>query len=870
MRLSFRYVVSVLCILWTLLQGRALFAQELTLSGVVLDTEDRTMTGVVVLAKDQNGRMLAYTITDEQGKFAISPGNTATEIEFSLVGYKKQSIKAPFDNARLVIRMEESVERLESAVIRERVVRVHGDTLEYNAAAIRADTDRSLGDVLQRLPGVTMQKNGTVLFNGRPISRLYVDGRDILRGEYRLATENLDARTLKTIEVYRNHQAVKALSGLIEEESAALNITLTDLARGRWTVTLDAGGGLSAAPSSFAYSADAFGANVSRNMASLNKAGVNNVGALPRFNDSGYIIRVGEDRFNRYRLREQASIHPDFAPLEDEHSALNRSIFAQTVNNFATGAYTTVGISVKASRDMMRSSLESKQRYQMAEEEGGEKVFADLTEKNSTQKYASIAADITMNAPHKYIKNVLFADYRDLNGTGMVSGERGMDQKTKGRRWNLNNIFNATIRKEDQRAFGINWYSQFSKDDSELALFLGERSQGFQTSVFYSGLDVTGVSRSYRGWNFEIIPGLSMILRNARSDLNGIVVSEWPTAYDLATVHIRPQLNLRVSRQIKTLRFSGNLQTAYHYYSFRSGESWQNSFPVLSGGLSARYQSGYWEIAAGWDHGNQAISDQTVFPALTLRTHNMLWVGRHDLARLPMDRMSLSVNVQDPLTGVYLTLSGARTESRSFLQSRQVLDQYIIQIESDEQTRMITWTGDLTLSKGVSAIRGKVDAGIGYTSIASWLRQNNTNTAYVSGVWDVYLRCKANPVRWLEINYDGSGSRTSITLASAKSQTVPAYSLRQRMIITGTVASRWELQASAEHYLTKLEESQGIILLDASVSCTIGRQWRIWLRGLNLLNQVCYQIRSVSAMMQSSQTYQIRPATVILGLEMRF
>lgn len=871
MQLRSKGIIIGLFLLSAILLERRLFAQEMTMSGIVVDADgDIPMSGVIVMAKDAGKKMVAYAITDERGAFVIGLSPSVQEIEFSLVGYKNQSIRGHFDRAQITIRMEESAERLESAIIRERAIRVRGDTLEYYAAAVRAETDRSLGDVLQRLPGITMQRDGTVLFNGRPISRLYVDGRDILRGEYRLATENLDARALNTIEVYRNHQVVRALNGLVEDESTALNITLTDLARGRWTATLDVGGGFAGRASSWAYSADVFAANVSRNVASLEKVGINNVGSLPRFNDSGYIIRVGDERFNRYRLREQASIRPDFAPLDDEHSALNRSVFAQTVDNIAVGPHTTVGISAKASRDVLRSSLESEQWYQMVDEASGEKLFADITEKNSTQKYASIAADITTNAPQRYIKNVLFADYKDLLGAGMVSGVREMDQQTYSRRWNLNNIFNATIRREERRAYGINWYTQFSKDNSELNLLSGERSQGYKTSVLYSGLEATGVGRSARGWSFEMVPGLTMIFRNARSNLDGVVMPGWPTAANLETAHIRPQLSLSLTRQINTFRLSGNLQAAYHYYFFQSEESWKNSFPVLSGGLSANYQSGYLEIAAGWNHGNQVISDQTVFPALTLRSHNTLWVGRHDLARLPMDKMSLSVNVQDPLTGVYISLSGSRTESRTFLQSRQVLDQYIIQIESDEQTRMTTWAGDLSLSKGVAAIHGKVDAGIGYTSTTSILRQNDTNIAYVSGIWDFYLRCKANPARWLEINYDGTGSRTTIKVASGDGRAAPAFSLSQRMIIKGAIAPWLELQASAEHYLTVLEEPQGIILLDATVSYVIGRQWRLWLRGLNLLNQTYYRTRSVGPMMISSLGYQIRPLTVLLGTEVHF
>ena len=846
-------------------------AQSGHVSGLVSDAGDgKPMAGVIVLAKDAAGTTTGYAITDAEGHFSLQMKESAVLVEFSMVGYVKETLNRPFGAGALSILMQESKETIASAVIKGRSVRVLGDTLIYSAAAVRAETDRTLGDVLQRLPGIELQRNGRVLYNGRAISRLYVDGRDILRGDYNMATDNLDAAALKTIEVYQNHQPVKALSGLVEDESAALNIVLNDLARGRWSFRFDVSGGYIIDGAPFAYKGEALATNISSKFATLNKIGVNNVGLRPHYNELNSSLSIGEDRFNRYRLRDYFSISPDTAPLSDEHSAMNKSRYAQTLDNYAVGENTTLGIAFKFADEEMSSILENLQTFAMTDTQS-EVEFVDITQKNVDSRYLSIAADLTSNARNRYIKDVLFFDYRRSKGDGEIKGAVPLQQSLAGDRWNINHILTTRFRTSEGQAYGLNWYSQYSRTENMFSVSPDTKRQDMSANVFYSSLTGSGFSRSRGGWSLAFTPGLYLTTRTMSSLYAGNYPDNAEYAFSLPFLHtlqIRPQLDASVSYYYRSWRFEAAAQAAYFYYGVQTRQTWDGKSPLLGGGLSARYASGYVTIDAGWKHGYRTISDQTLVPVAILHTHNTFWVGRHDLPTLLVDRLWGEIRVQEPLSGTFLSLHAERDFGEDFLLVRQVSDKYVFNIESDEIVSSSDWDAGVKLSKGLALLRGKIDAGANFSSNSSRFRQNETLSYYQSCRWDFYLRLKTNPLRWLEINYDGSADR-SIFFVEKNRQESPSFRMRQT--ISGTMRPmEWiEFFVSGEHQQTVLDGRQDHFLLDAGASVYLGRSLKLYLQGVNLLGVEAFRVISSAPLFTMSQEYHIRPTTIMLGIEWR-
>ena len=842
-------------------------AQNKELKGKVVEQgSGQPLPGVIVVSKDPSGKRLAYTVTRQNGTFSFSPGGNAEVLEISFVGYEKALIRQPFPDP-VLIDLKESKEQLHAAVIKEHSVRVHGDTLSYLASAVRTASDKTMGDVLQRLPGIEVNRDGSIVFNGRPISKLYVEGRDLLRGDYNFATLNLEAKNLKSIDVYLNHQPVKALDGLVEEESAALNVNLEEMSKGRWSMTLDVGGGVSEEMPT-AYDAGVLAGMISKEFATLNKLRLNDIGSLPRFNEMSSTIQIGEDRFNRYNVRSFTSLSTNKAPLADRYSALNHTMAVQTVDNITTGQYTTAGIAAKYSRNRLESTLVAEQKYNMGGQ-GEEVLFRDETKKEVQENYFSMAADITTNAPRHYIKEVLFVDAQGVGGAGSVIGNRLLNQEMSSRKLNINNIMNTRFRVRDGSAYGFRWYTQISRNEEGYSVLSDGRSQSVRSTVVYSALDGTGFSRARSGWTFDLLPGAYLIFRRFDSALTGLfpdTFNVFPMDNALAFYHICPRIGARISKDIQSFKISGDIRAGYHFYHFNYVGAGKDSFPELSGGISLRYSGRNVEAEVAWRHNNAAASDQSISSGLILRSHNSLWLGRLHPVRQPSDRFSLEARIQEPLTGIYFIMNGGIVAGSRFLPSRIVRDGYILNRESESLTPANSWNAGVSLSKGILFVRGKIDAGIDYSSTTTSLDQNGVIWDYRTHIWNAFTRFKISPIRELTLDYDGSLVRSVYDIGNSGAAD-PGYELRQEIKVSGFFLKRLELSLTGEHLLTAVDKStQGLFLLDAAVSFSLGGQVSLWLKGINLIGGRTYKVLSMSPLLTSSLEYAIRPRTVLLGI----
>ncbi|MDE1190759.1 MAG: hypothetical protein PW786_01230 [Arachidicoccus sp.] len=100
-----------------------------------------------------------------------------------------------------------------------------GDTLSYNADNFTSKSDRYLGDIIKKLPGITVDDNGTIKYQGKPINKFYLGGDDLLGSNYNVATDNIPSGEVDKVQVIEHNQHVKMLNGIVPSDQAGINIT---------------------------------------------------------------------------------------------------------------------------------------------------------------------------------------------------------------------------------------------------------------------------------------------------------------------------------------------------------------------------------------------------------------------------------------------------------------------------------------------------------------------------------------------------------------------------------------------------------------------------------------------------------------------
>ena len=261
------------------------FSQSITFQGIVKDTTNAPLEMANVMAVNQVTKAVdSYSITNDKGRFQLSlKANATYNVKFSYLGLKTKNLviatKAE-DISQTIILNADATELAGVEIVREMPVSIKGDTIIYNADSFKTGTERKLEDVLRKLPGVTVNKDGEVEVEGKKVSKLMVEGKDFFDGDTKLGVKNIPADAIDKVQVLRNYNEVGALKGLENnEDNVAMNIKLKSGKKNFWFGDMTAGIGVGHTQSRYEvnpklfYYSPKYSVNVLGNF--------NNIGELP-------------------------------------------------------------------------------------------------------------------------------------------------------------------------------------------------------------------------------------------------------------------------------------------------------------------------------------------------------------------------------------------------------------------------------------------------------------------------------------------------------------------------------------------------------------------------------------------------------------
>lgn len=211
------------------------FAQK-QIKGKVKDAAGKPLEAVSINLKDPAGDLVSFTRSNAKGEFILQTENkngfTDFSIEASSIGYKKSHVKLSTSDKVYELIMEGSEIKLETVTVKNRPhLSVNGDTLNYNPADFADKQDRSIGDVLKKMPGMEVAENGKVSYNGKAISNLYIDGDNVLNDKYNIGTKSIPQNIIDKVQVIQNDQPIKMLRKNNVSDDVALNLVTKDNAR---------------------------------------------------------------------------------------------------------------------------------------------------------------------------------------------------------------------------------------------------------------------------------------------------------------------------------------------------------------------------------------------------------------------------------------------------------------------------------------------------------------------------------------------------------------------------------------------------------------------------------------------------------------
>lgn len=208
---------------------------QFTVEGQVQDTLGQPLANATIaLLQASDSVLVSFALTDEYGGFIfkrVSKGNYLVQASF--LGFHTMSVPADINgNASLpaITMFPNTVSLSEVKIEGERTpIFIKKDTIEYNALAFKTNPGDNVEQLLKRLPGVEVDREGNVKAMGEDVQKVLVDGKEFFGNDPKVATKNLPADAVDRVQVYDRKSDLAEFTGIDDgEREKTINLKLKE------------------------------------------------------------------------------------------------------------------------------------------------------------------------------------------------------------------------------------------------------------------------------------------------------------------------------------------------------------------------------------------------------------------------------------------------------------------------------------------------------------------------------------------------------------------------------------------------------------------------------------------------------------------
>lgn len=233
--------------------GPSLWGQSsYSIRGTLYDEQPAPLPmATVVLFDLQDSTLADYVLSKDNGQFVLhGKGGVPYQLQISYLGYEPilQDLTLAADVVFDSLPLTPATATLTTAVIEAEHVpmRMRGDTLEFNTAAFSVKAHDKLEDLLVQFPGMTVDANGKIMLDGKPVEKVTIDGKEFFGNQAQIALKNLLASTIKTVQAFDKKTDKEALLDQdASGESKQLNLTLKEEKKTGYMGSVEGGYGYS-------------------------------------------------------------------------------------------------------------------------------------------------------------------------------------------------------------------------------------------------------------------------------------------------------------------------------------------------------------------------------------------------------------------------------------------------------------------------------------------------------------------------------------------------------------------------------------------------------------------------------------------------
>ena len=228
------------------------FAQNAQLSGKVKDTINNTIpaNAVVALIERPDSVIAAFTRVDKQGKFllpAVKQGSYQLLIMHPDYADYSDNITVTGNETYDHLAIMPKSKLLENVIVRgTAAIRIKGDTTIFAADSFKVSANANVEELLKKLPGLQVDKDGNISAMGKKVEKVLVDGEEFFGEDPGMAVKNLRADAVKEVQVFDKKSEQAEFTGIDDGNTKkTINLKLKDEAKKGYFGKVDLQGGKS-------------------------------------------------------------------------------------------------------------------------------------------------------------------------------------------------------------------------------------------------------------------------------------------------------------------------------------------------------------------------------------------------------------------------------------------------------------------------------------------------------------------------------------------------------------------------------------------------------------------------------------------------
>jgi hypothetical protein len=226
-------------------------AQKQKIDGkLISDVEKKPVyNAVVALLTPKDSIIYAFTRSDEAGNFILKNIDTGNYIFITTHNrfgdYTDEINISTTDKIIGNITLLSKSKLLEAVIVKTgSAIKIKGDTTIYTADSFRVSANANVEELLKKMPGIQVDKNGVIKAMGEKVEKVLVDGEEFFGDDPGMAIKNLRADAVKEVQVFDKKSEQAEFSGISDGVTQkTINLKLKDEKKKGYFGKIDAAAG---------------------------------------------------------------------------------------------------------------------------------------------------------------------------------------------------------------------------------------------------------------------------------------------------------------------------------------------------------------------------------------------------------------------------------------------------------------------------------------------------------------------------------------------------------------------------------------------------------------------------------------------------